>query len=188
MTAELPPPAARTLLQMVVGSASPDIEAKWTLPSDSPILTSWTFIDWEVPTAPARASAPRSLVVAAILVATRPPLPGGVAALRAANFLTAEMADSAASTYLHELDKVGAFSNVYAHFKDWVAAVPALWGQLANGDSLRLDASTFDEVAPYTARSAAPPPEVAFLMVDFSRRTPYRRRARPGFSSLRFTH
>ena len=112
MAAPAPPPA-RTLLQVLAGSADPDIEERWSLPADSPVLTSWTFIDWDLSAVQARATAPRSLVVAAILMATRPPLPAARAAFRTAGFLTTKMDHGWASNLLHQMDLVGAFDAVF---------------------------------------------------------------------------
>ena len=43
------PAPTRSQLQELPAVASPDVEARWTLERDSPILTSWVFMDWDVP-------------------------------------------------------------------------------------------------------------------------------------------
>ena len=93
MAAQAPNPAAapspaRTTFQLVAGVPATRTEALWTLPRDSPMVTSMCFIDWDIPVAPARASAPRSLVVGAIIYATRRPTEQELAALRNQPFLT----------------------------------------------------------------------------------------------------
>ena len=77
-------------------------------------MESLAFLPWTINAAPARASVPRSAVVAAILMATRSPAEDQRAALRAMEFLTHEMLTADGSTCLHELDKVEAFSHPYA--------------------------------------------------------------------------
>ena len=61
------PAPARTQLGLVAAVPATFIEARFDIDRDSPVVTSWAFIDWDVPVAPARASAPRSAVVGAIL-------------------------------------------------------------------------------------------------------------------------
>ena len=63
------PAPARTQLGLVAAVPATFIEARFDIDRDSPVVTSWAFIDWDVPVAPARASAPRSAVVGAILYA-----------------------------------------------------------------------------------------------------------------------
>ena len=139
MAAPAPPPA-RTLLQVLAGSADTDTEERWSLPSDSPVITSWTFVEWDLSVVQARAAAPRSLVVTAILMAARPPLPAARPAFRTSGFLTAEMDHTWASGFMHQLDLVGAFDSVYVRAQGWIDSVPALWAKLPNPDLARLDA------------------------------------------------
>jgi hypothetical protein len=161
----MPPAAApaRTLLAEVVSTAVPDVEAKWTVPASSPVVTSWVFITWDVPTAPARPSAARSHVLAAILGSTRMPAAASLPALKAQSFLTHEGEHGKASEFLHQLDLVDAFSHVYQTWDAWVAATPALWSKMADPNLMRLTPELFVEREGYAARAAAPPAEVAFL-------------------------
>jgi hypothetical protein len=158
------PLPARTLLAEVAGSAAPDIEARWSLLSDSPVVTSLMFINWDVPAAPARPSAIRSHLLAALLVATRMPTTAALAAHKAQPLLTHEADHGEASQLLHRLDVVAAFAVVYASWDAWVAAIPGLWAKLSDPALVRLPANFFVEREGYAARAAAPPAEVAFLM------------------------
>jgi hypothetical protein len=162
----MPPAAApaRTLLAEVVGTAVPDVEAKWSVPANCPITTSWVFISWDVPAAPARPSAARSHVLAALLVSIRMPAAAALAALKAQPFLTHEGDPGKASEILHQLDLVDAFATVYQKWEAWIAAIPALWSKMADPASVRLPADFFVEREGYAARAAAPPAEVAFLL------------------------
>lgn len=150
----MPPAAApaRTLLAEVVGTAVPDVEAKWSVPANCPITTSWVFISWDVPAAPARPSAARSHVLAALLVSIRMPAAAALAALKAQPFLTHEGDSGKASEILHQLDLVDAFATVYQNWEAWIAAIPALWSKMADPASVRLPADFFVEREGYAVR------------------------------------
>jgi hypothetical protein len=126
------PLPARTLLAEVAGTAAPDVEARWSLLSDSPVVTSLVFINWDVPAAPARPSAARSHLLAALLVATRLPTAAALVAYKAQPFLTHEADHGQASPILHQLDIVAAFSAVYRTWEEWIAAIPGIWAKLAD--------------------------------------------------------
>jgi hypothetical protein len=158
------PAPARTLLAEVAGTAAPDVEARWSLTSDSPVVTSIVFVNWDVPAAPARPSATRSHILAALLVATRRPATAALNAFKAQPFLTHEGDHVQASELLYQLDVVAAFSVVYPTWEAWVAATPGLWAKLADPALVRLPANFFVEREGYAARAAAPPPEVTFLL------------------------
>ena len=103
--AALPGPAlARTTVQVVGGVPATSIEARFSFDRDSPLIVAWPFLDWEVPAAPARASATRSTVVGAIIMASRRPLEDEMPALREMSFLTHEMSEAEASSFLYALD------------------------------------------------------------------------------------
>ena len=144
-----PPDPARTTFQLVVGTGPPFVEAKWTLTRDSPLVTSWAFIDWDIGAPPARASANRSMVAGAILAGTRHPAQGSVAALRGMPLLTHELALTEASDFAHQLDCVSAFDVVYAMVDDWLAALPHLISKLNDVNSMRLRAASFVETENY---------------------------------------
>jgi hypothetical protein len=158
------PLPARTLLAEVAGTAAPDVEARWSLLSDSPVVTSLVFINWDVPAAPARPSAARSHLLAALLVATRLPTAAALVAYKAQPFLTHEADHGQASPILHQLDIVAAFSAVYRTWEEWIAAIPGIWAKLADPALVRLPVGFFVEREGYAARAAAPPPEIAFLL------------------------
>ena len=102
-------------------------------------------------------------MVSAILMASRPPLEGQRAALRAMPFLIHEMGVDAGSAILHEYDKVAAFNTTFATAGEWSAATPGLWAKMADAEILRVDPQWFYETHNYRTRGAVVPNEVAFL-------------------------
>ena len=80
-----------TAFQFVDGNGATLAEANWTVAHDSPLVESLVFLPWTVHAAPNRAVVGRSAVVAAILMATRPPPEDQRDALRAMPFLTHEI-------------------------------------------------------------------------------------------------
>ena len=139
----LPPPAARTTFQEVAGQANPFTEARWTVAHDSPLVTAWPFIQWDLGAPPARASAPRSKVVGAILVACRQPPLGDMAAMRAMDFLTHDMAADEASGHAHVLDVHHVLDQQYPTFDLWKEQAPNCWANLARPTDLRLQPANF---------------------------------------------
>ena len=109
---QVQPAANRTQLLHVVGAAAPLREETWSVDASSPLVTSLCFIEWTT-VAGARTTALRSVVGAAIILATRRSTDSERAAMRAMLFLAHELRVSDASDYLHELDKVQAFDQVY---------------------------------------------------------------------------
>jgi hypothetical protein len=176
MAAASPAPA-RTLLAELVGTATPDVEARWTVPAASPLVTSLLFISWDIPAAPARPGAARSHLAAALLVGTRPPASAALNVFKTQEFLTHEGAHDKASALFHQLDVVGAFNVVYQKWEQWVAAIPGLWAKLADPALVRLPADFFVEHEPYAARAAVPPPEVAFLKMGIEKNIYWTERA-----------
>ena len=157
------PPLARSTFQEVGGVAATHTEARWTLPRDSPIVNSLCFIDWSIPPA-GRASAPRSQLVGAIIMACRAPTEAEQTNLAAKSFLTHEMDVQAASDYAHVLDSVQAFDDPFATVDEWIAIIPQAWGKMANNaDGMRLLDAAFVETETYRGRQQQLPDEVAFL-------------------------
>ena len=77
------PLPARTQLQLVAGVLGPPrVPPKLSVASDSPLITSFAFIDWEVPAPPARALADRAELVGAILMAMSKADPAAQAPIR----------------------------------------------------------------------------------------------------------
>jgi hypothetical protein len=164
--AGLTPAAARTAANFVPGTPATLREAQWTFERDSPVVTSLAFIDWLLPVAPARASAPRSVVVGAILLAARSPTDQELAALRLLSFLTNEMTVLAGSELLHELDKVSAFDTVYSTQSQWATKVPAFWDVMQDAEPMRLSSAWFYATEDYTGRNHVIPPELAFIQAS----------------------
>jgi hypothetical protein len=67
------PPASRTTFTYVPGDSGRQLEDRWELPGDSPVVTAWPFLCWSLGGQPQTASAPRSSVVGTILLVSRRP-------------------------------------------------------------------------------------------------------------------
>ena len=160
-----PPPApqvnplARTTFQLVGGTPATHVEARWTLPRDSSVVDSLSFIDWDIPVA-GRASAPRSQLVGAILMACRAPVAAELTLLHAKSFLLHEMDMDVASDYLHVLDDVQAFDRTYPKADEWISEMPALWGAIQNLDHIRLTDAAYVETENYATRQQVLPAEL----------------------------
>ena len=92
--AAAPPPAAparaQTNITLIPGLVGPPrVPALFQLAHDSPVVTAWPFVPWNI--AAPHATAPRSAVVGAILSGTRRPTAVDAVALRAMDFLGHEM-------------------------------------------------------------------------------------------------
>ena len=164
--AQAPAPVVspHTQFQSVVGQVAPYREHAWTLPRDSPVITSWPFLQWDMGTPQQRASVTRSKVVGAILAGTRQPAPAQEAALRVMPLLTHEMTAVGGSEYVDDLYSVSAFDDVYPTLDDWIKKAPGFWSKLADPERMRLRAAVFQETENYASRQNSPPAELAFLM------------------------
>lgn len=110
-----PPAAARTTFQLVGGQgAANTVVVRWSVVHDSPLVTSFAFLDWDIAAPPARPSAARSELVGAILLAARHPTPHETTQLDGSSFLTTEMDPVSCSRLAHELDTVGAFDTAFS--------------------------------------------------------------------------
>ena len=144
------PPAARTSFTLVLGDPSVKREDAWSLPADSPVVTSWPFVDWAFSTvAPLVASAPRSNLVGPCLMASRRPIDSSWPDLSDSDLLTSELDHVTASTWLHQMDTASAFVSVFRTFGGWIGAVPALRANAANPAALCLEADSFVEGSDY---------------------------------------
>ena len=63
--------------------------------------------------------------------------------MRAMLFLAHELRVSDASDYLHELDKVQAFDQVYSTPDEWIQALPPLFSKMQDPNVMRLRAEVF---------------------------------------------
>lgn len=111
-----PPPlpaAARTTLTLVAGQPATGVEDAFTLPRDSPVVTSWSFLHWTHDAANNTAAIPRSEVVAAILAGTRRPLPNEAVNLQRLSFIEHELDVASASIWLRQYDSASAFNATY---------------------------------------------------------------------------
>ena len=68
----------------------------------------------------------------AIVLASRRPAEDQLVSLDDAPFISTELDHDVASTWLHELDAVGAFDAVYHTLGEWKAAIPALVAKISN--------------------------------------------------------
>ena len=138
-----PPPAARTSIQEVAGQVNPVTEAQWTVVYDSPIVTAFPFLDWNVAQPPARTAVNRSSLVGVILAGCRPPSLADLPAMRGMSFLTHEMDENRASEFAHAFDRAGALDAVYSSYDDWIASALKVWSNLADPNQLRLTPAAF---------------------------------------------
>ena len=144
------PPPARTAFQLELGDPAARREDRWAVPVDSPMVTSWPFIQWVLGSgANAVASAARSHLVGPCLMAARRPEDSGWADLDDADLLTSELDHSTASEWMHQMDAASAFRTIYSTFEDWVGATPALKPKVPDPLRLCLDGDSFVEVSPY---------------------------------------
>ena len=109
---------ARTTLSIDPGNPSAKLEDAFQLPSTSPVVSSWSFINWIVDGVNLLASAPRSVVGNPILMATRRPTALEQTNLDGLSFLAHELDHDESSIWLHEMDKVHAFDKTYATLGD----------------------------------------------------------------------
>ena len=155
-------PDARTRFTLVNGNPNAKVEDRFEIPQDSPMVTSWPFMDWRLDAGPpAVASAPRSRVVGALLHATRRPTLLEQSALEEYPFLSAEVEVDEASRWATSLDSTDAFKSIYKRFGDWMSQANSFSPSAANPDDLLLREDSFDLIETWTP--AKGPPELAYL-------------------------
>ena len=134
------PSLARTALHQVGGAAN---KQRWGVASDSPLVTSFPFLDWRKPAAPARPDVHRLALVGILLPASRKPEDSELAALRSDILLTKEPKRDEFQHLAHELDKLGAYDSVYTSYSAWLEGLPQLLSKLGSLDDLRLTQAHF---------------------------------------------
>ena len=90
------PPASRTRITTIAGSPAQLVEDAFQLLADSPVVTSWPFVNWTLTSDAAAppnrlASAPRSHLVGPISMCARRPADADWANLEPMDFLTHEL-------------------------------------------------------------------------------------------------
>ena len=145
-----PPHPARTTFTFVVGNYAVGAAPAFDVPEDSPIITSLTFLPWDVRPAGTPTRVSQSSLVGAILYGTRRPADDQLPLLRGLDFLGHELLASAACTFAHHLDLVGAFSEVYGTLEQWAAATSGLLAKMAAASlsAMRLAEAHFYATAP----------------------------------------
>ena len=158
------PPATRTAFNHDPGDPQRKVEDKWELPGDSPIVTSWPFINWAVEGNPQKAKAARSAVAGAMILITRRPTAQQWQLLDAAPFLSTEADHDEGSVWAHEMDKIGAFDKVYPTFRVWKAAVPGLAALVKDPAAItRITLKEDSFATSHVWNAHAGPPSLAFL-------------------------
>ena len=109
------PDPARTRFTLASGNPSLKLEDHLVLPQTSPLVTSWSFMDWKLSAGPSpTASAPRSKVVAALLQGTRRPTLFDSSLLQDVPFISAEISPAEATRWATALDSAGGFAQIYS--------------------------------------------------------------------------
>ena len=140
--------AAATTPTLVVAGNDKDAVDYYKLPSDSPIVKSFKFIDFEGAADHVRVD--RSALLGAILSASWPS-PNSTSAgtndltvMHTLNFGEYEVKTSTVKRILHEFILSGVFSTVYTTLTDWEEAIPRVIEGLQNPDALSVKAGDFD--------------------------------------------
>ena len=156
------PPASRSTFTHIPGNPGNKVEDRLSLPSDSPIVTSLPFINWEQQAGPpATASAPRSKVVGTFLLATHRPSLLDSSRLEEWPFISTEVDHDELSKWARELDISGAFNQAHALLGDWAEAALGYSRKAANPDNLRLVEDNFAESELWSSHHD--PYELSFL-------------------------
>ena len=140
--------AAATTPTLVVAGNDKDAVDHFKLPSDSPILNSFKFLEFE--SAADHVRVERSALLGAIMMATWASPNAGTAGtndltvLHTLNFGEYEAKTSTTKRILHEFHVSGVFSTVYATLSDWEEDIPRVIESLQNPDSLCIKAGDFD--------------------------------------------
>ena len=153
-------PASRFAL--VTGDPRAKVEDHLQLPQDSPLVNSLPFLEWTLDNGPpAKASAPRSKVVSALLQGTRRPTLLDLSRLEELAFISYEVTPYAASAWASELKAAKAFESVYSRFGDWASKVKDFTALATNPDNLLISEDSFEEVTAWSNNDG--PSELAFL-------------------------
>lgn len=161
---DAPPTPARTTFTLVHGNPNAKEEDTLTLPSDSPVVSSLSFIDWTIdsdPPANGTASAPRSKVVPALLLATRRPSLLDFSRLEEWPFIGTEVASDEATRWASALDTADAFESTFSTIGAWGTKAKSLAAQATDPEQLRLREDSFTTITDWD--SDAGPAELAFL-------------------------
>ena len=160
--ARQPPPVARTSITLIPGDPSRRVESCWQLPGDSPLVTSFPFVKWDVTSdSPPKAKVARSSLAGVLLLATQRPEASDFAKLDDLSFLASEVEVGPASGWAHQLDKVGAFDDVFKSLGEWKKHAAMLRGKVSPPELMRLKDDTFATSVAWSARAG--PAELAFL-------------------------
>ena len=137
-------------------------EDRLELPQDSPVVSSWPFIDWlHSAGPPAVSSAPRSRVVGTLLHGTRRPTLLDLSRLDEFPFLSSEIDVEEASRWITSLNTTDAFSTIYQRLGDWISKANTFHPFASNPDDLLLSDDSFDTFEQWDITKG--PPELAFL-------------------------
>ena len=159
--APLPAPASPFTLSLISGDPAAKTEDLWQLDSICPAVEALAFIEWVIDDGPpAVATAPRSVVTAALLPAVARPSLLELSRLEEYPFLSSEVDAKEATSWLEALDSAKAFDSVYPSFGDWAKVSKTFQPLAANPDHLNLTEDSFEETEDWDEVSS---PEVGFL-------------------------
>ena len=156
------PDPSRTRFTLASGNPSLKLEDHLVLPQTSPLVTSWSFMEWTLSAGPfPTASAPRSKVVAALLQGTRRPTLFDSSLLQDIPFISAEVSPAEATRWATALDSAGGFAQIYSRFRGWSRSAKLFAPLAQNPEHLALRVDSFAERVPWDP--AAGPSELGFL-------------------------
>ena len=162
--APAPTTPARTTFTLNTGNPNAKEEDTLSLPSDSPVVSSLPFIDWTidaVPPATGSASAPRSRVVSALLLATRRPSLLDLSRLEEWQFISTEVTSDEVSRWATALNTTDVFQSVYSTVGAWGSKAKGLAAHATDPEQLILREDSFETVTAWD--NDAGPNELAFL-------------------------
>ena len=156
------PDPSRTRFTLASGNPSLKLEDHLVLPQSSPLVTSWSFMDWKLSAGPpSTASAPRSKVAAALLQGTRRPTLLDSSRLQDLPFISAEVSTAEATRWATALDSANGFEQIYTRFRDWSRKAITLAPLAQNPEHLALREDSFTEIDAWDP--VAGPNELTFL-------------------------
>ena len=142
------PDPSRTRFTLASGNPSLKLEDHLVLmPQSSPLVTSWSFMDWKLSAGPpSTASAPRSKVAAALLQGTRRPTLLDASRLQNISFISAEVSTAEATRWATALDSAKGFEPSYSRFRDWSRSAKSFAPLAQKTEHLVLREDSFTEI------------------------------------------
>ena len=158
-----PPDPARTTFTKVDGDHGVARDTTFTLPRDSPIISSLAFLPWRLAAAPNPTSIARSSLVGTLLMGARRPVEDELVLLDAQPFVSTELSADFTSALAHAFDVEEAFGAIYPQMRDWRAATPGILAGMADSTPAQLTAAAFEDTQSFHTRAGDGPAELGFL-------------------------